>query len=161
MVGRTTAWPRLETGNSSVTPWTTPITSAWKYVSMQHPCRRKRLGGYRSGAKRAAARAEEGIDGRDLRVGATQPGRRRLGTRVRPGGVGAHRRDAGTRGAEPPERRGQDVGGRARGEGTEPRPRRGRTDVQAHDLGKQGRPGEPVADRGGRGQAGDPSGRRG
>src|SRR5438132_2683785 len=31
-VGRTTAWPRLEIGNSSVMPWVRPITSACRYV---------------------------------------------------------------------------------------------------------------------------------
>ena len=28
--GRITEWPRLETGNSSVTPWIRPSTIAWK-----------------------------------------------------------------------------------------------------------------------------------
>ena len=28
-VGSSTVWPRLETGNSSVAPWTTPSTIAW------------------------------------------------------------------------------------------------------------------------------------
>ena len=27
-----TVWPRLEIGNSSVTPWSTPRTIAWKVV---------------------------------------------------------------------------------------------------------------------------------
>ena len=31
-VGSSTVWPRLETGNSSVAPWTTPSTIAWKVV---------------------------------------------------------------------------------------------------------------------------------
>ncbi len=31
--GSSTEWPRLEIGNSSVTPWSRPITMAWKYVS--------------------------------------------------------------------------------------------------------------------------------
>ena len=28
--GNITVWPRLEIGNSSVTPWSTPSTIAWK-----------------------------------------------------------------------------------------------------------------------------------
>src|SRR6478672_10769974 len=32
-----TAWPRLEIGNSSVTPWIRPKTMAWKYVIMRSP----------------------------------------------------------------------------------------------------------------------------
>jgi len=30
--GSSTLCPRLETGNSSVTPWTRPVTTAWAYV---------------------------------------------------------------------------------------------------------------------------------
>ena len=30
--GSSTLCPRLETGNSSVTPWTSPVTTAWRYV---------------------------------------------------------------------------------------------------------------------------------
>src|SRR5277367_149464 len=30
--GMSTLCPRLETGNSSVTPWTSPVTTAWTYV---------------------------------------------------------------------------------------------------------------------------------
>ena len=30
--GNSTLCPRLETGNSSVTPWTSPVTTAWRYV---------------------------------------------------------------------------------------------------------------------------------
>src|ERR1051326_4309643 len=32
MAGRSTLWPRLDTGNSSVTPWMTPTTPASRYV---------------------------------------------------------------------------------------------------------------------------------
>src|SRR5690242_1019951 len=32
-----TAWPRLEIGNSSVTPWIRPKMMAWKYVIMRSP----------------------------------------------------------------------------------------------------------------------------
>src|SRR6476660_5435469 len=32
-----TAWPRLEIGKSSVTPWIKPKTMAWKYVITRSP----------------------------------------------------------------------------------------------------------------------------
>ena len=31
-LGKITVWPRLETGNSSVAPWSTPRTMAWNVV---------------------------------------------------------------------------------------------------------------------------------
>ena len=37
--GTRTVWPRLETGNSSVTPWTIPMTMAWRNVNSSAPRR--------------------------------------------------------------------------------------------------------------------------
>ena len=46
-VGNSTVWPRLETGNSSVAPWMTPSTIAWKVVirlwaaTVEHEARKR------------------------------------------------------------------------------------------------------------------------
>src|SRR5947207_3881138 len=71
IVGRITAWPRLEMGNSSVTPWITPITTAWKYVIM---CASHR-GAPEDIVSGQEPSTEDVSDGGDLRVGAAEPGR--------------------------------------------------------------------------------------